>query len=126
GRLGSSGRLLEDFHCLPSPGLRMKSTGLEANAIEAFIDGDVQHVAVIADAELHVAGNSLPVLKKPGLLRRPRGEKYELLAGVVDYHDARTSQAADCQVEVPVRIHAHTVAAVFLAEIDQRPSRSVH
>ncbi len=48
----------------PDPFFRlgMKPAGLEADAIEALVDGDVEHVAVVANAELDVAGDALPSL----------------------------------------------------------------
>src|SRR5262249_21127412 len=60
--------------------LRVKPVRLETDAVQALVDGDVEHVALLADAELHVAGNALPVLEQPFLLGRAGRDEGQLLA----------------------------------------------
>ena len=47
--LCSTGRLLI---------LRMESVHLQLDAVQALVDGHVQHVALVGDAEFHVAGQA--------------------------------------------------------------------
>src|SRR5262249_59019669 len=68
--------------------LRMKATRLEADPVQALVDGDVGHVSLVADAELDVAGDTPPVLAEPGLGGRPSANEAQLLAGRVGGQDA--------------------------------------
>src|SRR3990172_50501 len=95
----------------------MKSVHLETDAIEALVDGDVQHAALVTDPKVHVAGHPLRLLAV-----LPRGAGWyerDLLAGRIDYHDHRPLEATRGQIDVPLYIDRHAVAAVFFAKVHQ-------
>src|SRR5262249_32319648 len=90
--------------------LRMKATRLEADPVQALVDGDVEHVSLVADAELDVAGDTLPVLEEPGLVGRSSGNEAQFLAGRVGDQDTGASEAADRHDQVAAAVNAHAVA----------------
>src|SRR5215212_457349 len=88
-------------------GRRMKPAGLEAKAIQALINRDVEHIAVVANSKLDITRDTAPLLEKPSLMRRSGCDERQLLASWVDYQNAWTGQASRCDIEVPLGVDPH-------------------
>src|SRR5260370_27422261 len=83
-----------------SSGLWMKSACFDRNAVQALINGHVEHVGFIAYAELHIAGDTLPIFKKPVLVRRSCRQESQFLALTIHHHDSGARYAADDHVYI--------------------------
>src|SRR5260221_10090545 len=70
---------------------------LQGDAIEAQVDGDIQHLALLAAAERAVAGNAGRLLGSR--LGRGRGNEGDFFARGIDDQDARSLETARGQVD---------------------------
>lgn len=104
----------------------MEADGLEANAVQAFVDGDIEGMGIGAAAKLNIAGDAFPIVEQAGLVGWSSGYKCQLFASGINHLDARASQTATGQVDVSQRIHSHAIASVLLAKIDQSAARTIH
>src|SRR3954452_7143986 len=91
----------------------------QADPVEALVDRDIEHVLLIADAEVAVARIAHGLAGT--LLGFGRLDEGHFPAGRVDHEDSGAARCASGQIDAALGVNSHPVAPLLVAKVDERP-----
>src|SRR5262249_5264444 len=103
---------------------RRQAVDLQLDPVQASVHGHVQRLALVADAERDVGRYAHRLF--PGLVLRPGGNEGDFLAFRVDHQHGGPLEAAAGDVDGPLAVDRHAIAAGFFAKVVDRLARPVH